>query len=194
MRFALIINTVAALIVSILAGTPAWAVDLNRPITFQIPAQRLSRALLEFSHQAHVQIIVGPEVGERATDGIFGTYSIGDALTMLLRGSSLGYRVINETSITVGSVAALERESGKAQPPPIKDRLLRLQQIVRRTRPLKPHHLQSHRGTKRVNSRRLSSPVPIYPEGRRWVRLSASTRARTSIDPAPQRSINLREP
>ena len=117
MRFALIINTVAALIVSILAGTPAWAVDLNRPITFQIPAQRLSRALLEFSHQAHVQIIVGPEVGERATDGIFGTYSIGDALTMLLRGSSLGYRVINETSITVGSVAALERESGKGAAP-----------------------------------------------------------------------------
>ncbi len=104
------------LIIKFLAGSPAWAVDLTRPINFQIPPQQLTRALLDFSHQAHVQIIVGPEVGGRTTDGILGTHSIGDALTILLRGSSLTYTVINDTSITVGSAAGLEKQLGKTPP------------------------------------------------------------------------------
>jgi iron complex outermembrane receptor protein len=102
-----------AVVVINFAATSAWAVDLARKIDFEIRPQRLSTALLEFSHQAKVQIIVGPEVGERTTGGFSGTHSIADALTMLLDDSSLGYRVINDTSITVGSVAALEKQWGR---------------------------------------------------------------------------------
>jgi iron complex outermembrane recepter protein len=102
-----------ALTVLFLTTTPAWAVDLTQQVTFSIRPQRLATALLEFSHQARVQIVVGPEVGERKTAGVSGMYSIGDALSTLLDGSSLSFKVINDTSITVGSAAALQQQSDK---------------------------------------------------------------------------------
>jgi hypothetical protein len=60
---------------------PVWAVDLTETVQFHIAAQRLSSALLEFSHQAKIQIIVAPDIGERTTHGISGPRPIGDALT-----------------------------------------------------------------------------------------------------------------
>jgi hypothetical protein len=65
----------ASLVLAILmiATSEAWAVDLTQQIDFKIPPQRLSTALLEFSHQAKVQIVVGPEVGERRTEGAVDT-------------------------------------------------------------------------------------------------------------------------
>ena len=93
--------------VLILASMPASAVDLARQVEFSIPPQRLTTALLEFSHQASVQIVVGREVGDRKTSGISGRHSIADGLTALLAGSPLTYRVINETSITVGTPQTL---------------------------------------------------------------------------------------
>jgi iron complex outermembrane receptor protein len=89
----------------VLASLPAGAVDLARTVDFNIRPQRLSTALLEFSHQAGVQLVVGREVGDRKTDGLSGRHSIADGLTALLAGSSLTYRVINGTSITVGNAA-----------------------------------------------------------------------------------------
>jgi outer membrane receptor protein involved in Fe transport len=108
----------ATLVLAILtvATSEAWAVDLTQQIDFKIPPQRLSTALLEFSHQAKVQIVVGPEVGERRTDGVTGTHSIGEALSTLLGGSSLRYRVINDTSITVGSASALDKQPAATPP------------------------------------------------------------------------------
>ena len=93
------------------AAAPAWAVDLAQQVSFSIPPQRLATALLEFSHQARVQIVVGPEVGERKTTGVSGMHSIGDALSALLDGSSLSFKVINGTSITVGSASMLHQQS-----------------------------------------------------------------------------------
>src|ERR1700676_4044732 len=87
----------AAAIVIAFSAAPVCAVDLAQQINFNIPPQRLATALLEFSHQAKVQIVAGHEVGEHKTDGVAGTHSIGDALTTLLGGSSLSYRVINDT-------------------------------------------------------------------------------------------------
>jgi iron complex outermembrane receptor protein len=94
-------------ILMFLAALPASAVDLARQVEFSIPPQKLTTALLEFSHQAGVQIIVGREVGDRKTLGISGRHSIADGLTTLLAGSSLTYRVVNDTSITVGNAADL---------------------------------------------------------------------------------------
>ena len=76
--------------------------NLAQVVEFHIDPQRLSTAILEFSHQANVQVIVGPEVGDRHSTGLSGQHSIGQALTMLLNGTALVYRVINDTSITVG--------------------------------------------------------------------------------------------
>jgi len=76
--------------------------DLTQVVEFHIEPQRLSTALLKFSHQANVQIIVGPEVGDRRSNGLSGRHSIGQALSILLNGTTLIYRVVNDTSITVG--------------------------------------------------------------------------------------------
>jgi hypothetical protein len=80
----------------------ATAMDLAQMIDFKIAPQRLTMALLEFSRQANVQIVVGSEVGDRRSAGLSGRYSIAQGLTALLQGSALVYRVINDTSITVG--------------------------------------------------------------------------------------------
>jgi hypothetical protein len=84
----------------------AVAMDLAQMIDFKIAPQRLATALLEFSHQANVQIVVGSEVGDRRSAGLSGRYSIAQGLTSLLQGSALVYRVVNDTSITVGYSAS----------------------------------------------------------------------------------------
>ncbi len=102
----------------LLASLAANAVDLTRQIEFRIPPQKLTTALLEFSHQAGIQIIVGREVGDRKTSGIAGRHSIAEGLTALLAGSPLTYRVINETSITVGNAADSTAAAGAAASDP----------------------------------------------------------------------------
>jgi iron complex outermembrane receptor protein len=104
-------SQVGVALIAILFITPTWAVDLAEQVSFSIRPQRLATALLEFSHQARVQIVVGPEVGERNTAGVSGMHSIGDALGALLDGSSLSFKVVNDTSITVGSASALQQHS-----------------------------------------------------------------------------------
>jgi hypothetical protein len=89
-----------------LVSMTAVAMDLAQTIDFKIPPQRLATALLEFSHQANVQIVVGSEVGDRRSAGLSGRYSIAQGLTSLLQGSALVYRVVNDTSITVGYSAS----------------------------------------------------------------------------------------
>jgi hypothetical protein len=94
-----------------LGSTMAVAMDLAKMIDFEIAPQRLATALLEFSHQANVQIVVGSEVGDRHSARLSGRYSIAQGLTALLQGSPLVYRVVNDTSITVGY-----RDSRRLQP------------------------------------------------------------------------------
>jgi len=97
-----------------LGAGPARAVDLTQQVDFSIPPQRLATALLEFSHQAKIQVIVGPEVARHETEGVSGSHSIGDALQILLATSSLSYRVISATSITVGNPTTLNRPAKPA--------------------------------------------------------------------------------
>jgi glucose dehydrogenase len=96
----------------------AAAMDLAQMIDFKIAPQRLATALLEFSHQANVQIVVGSEVGDRLSAGLSGRYSIAQGLSALLQGSALVYRVINDTSIAVGySDTSKTPPSAPAAPP-----------------------------------------------------------------------------
>jgi hypothetical protein len=94
----------------------ASAMDLAKVVEFHINPQRLSTALLEFSHQANVQIVVGREVGDRLSAGLSGRHSIGQALTALLDGTALVYRVVNNTSITVGYGERSQSTAGSESP------------------------------------------------------------------------------
>src|SRR5258706_3970089 len=81
-----------ACVIALIAGAaaPALAVDFNQPVTFDIPAGALSKALIEFSKQSHVQVLSsGTRTKAVMTEGLSGTFTIGDALTPLLKSSGL---------------------------------------------------------------------------------------------------------
>lgn len=77
-------------------------VDLARVMRFDIPAQGLGAALLEFSRQAHVQIIVESRLAESlSTPSLNGEYARGSALERLLHGSGLTFRAVGNAAIAV---------------------------------------------------------------------------------------------
>jgi iron complex outermembrane recepter protein len=83
------------------AAAPAWALDLGAQMQFDIPAQKLSAALLALAHQAKLQVVVAPDAGDREAPAVSGSASVGEALSRLLQGSGLVYRVVNDTTITI---------------------------------------------------------------------------------------------
>ncbi|HEX4597513.1 MAG TPA: TonB-dependent receptor [Burkholderiaceae bacterium] len=91
--------------VVLLLGLPrlacAQSMDLARQVDFDIPAQRLSDALVQYSHQARIQIVVGEDLGLQTSKAVKGRLGVGDALAALLAGSSLHYRVVSATSIAI---------------------------------------------------------------------------------------------
>src|ERR1700742_264014 len=74
----------------------AFAVDLERKVDFDVPAQSLSAALIQFSHQAKVQVIVSENISQQTTQGITGSHTIREALKQLLGTTGLGYRVVGD--------------------------------------------------------------------------------------------------
>ncbi|MBL8271467.1 TonB-dependent siderophore receptor [Steroidobacter sp.] len=75
---------------------------VHKSVSFDIPAQGLSTALLRFSEQARVQVTAPSGlVGDLKTDGIRGTYGIDQALQQMLRGSGLSFQFINEHSVSI---------------------------------------------------------------------------------------------
>jgi len=86
-----------------------WAVDLDRQIEFDIPRQKLSSALIQFSHQAQLQVVISENLGEQLSDGLMGRHSIRSALEQLLNPFGLSFRPVGDTSITI-SKAGLRTE------------------------------------------------------------------------------------
>jgi outer membrane receptor protein involved in Fe transport len=93
-------RTLLALLACLFSFT-AFAVDLERKVDFDIPAQSLSAALIQFSHQTKIQIIVSDNISEQTTQGIAGLHTIREALKQLLGVIGLGYRVVGDSSITI---------------------------------------------------------------------------------------------
>ncbi|SEQ09362.1 Outer membrane receptor for ferrienterochelin and colicins [Pseudomonas cuatrocienegasensis] len=85
---------------------PAQADALQEQLTqrqaFEVPAQPLAGALLEFAQQAGLQVSVDSGlVGERNSPGISGEWSTQEALQRLLSGSGLRWRVNTANSLTL---------------------------------------------------------------------------------------------
>ena len=78
--------------------TAVAADGLDREVTFDIAPQSLDHALLEFSKQSGIQIMVASSsVGNAVTRGVKGTHRASEALVMLLKDSGLSFSVSNET-------------------------------------------------------------------------------------------------
>src|ERR1700704_2531354 len=76
----------------------ALGLDLDKTLAFQIPAEDLSSALIQFSEQARLQVIVSDELTGKPPRGVTGQKTINQALNQLLEPAGLRYRVAGETS------------------------------------------------------------------------------------------------
>lgn len=90
---------VATAVAAILLNVPALAgKGLDREVQFDIPRQPLEEALLAFSKQADVQILVdGSSLSGRESEGLSGRFAVRDALYRLLRSDEFLVDTLGET-------------------------------------------------------------------------------------------------
>jgi len=96
-----------------LAAAPALAVSDREPPVYalSIRSQPLDEALQEFALQSGVQVVFFARVTDRKQGGVVdGEYTIADAMSTLLHGTPLTYRVLNSRTI---EVTLAEGESSK---------------------------------------------------------------------------------
>jgi iron complex outermembrane recepter protein len=99
------------------ASTAALAGELDQVCIFNIPAQPLDKALLQFGAQAHVQLSMSlnPTKAERMTRTLKGSYTGKQALSVLLIGTGLQYAVHGLTvEIRQGEVMNTTRTGGSS--------------------------------------------------------------------------------
>jgi len=104
-----------AFVVTVSTTNPpqALAANLDQVVEFSIPAGTLASALIQFSKQAHVQILSSAARLEHATtDGLEGKFTINEGLTRLLKGSGLRFR-----QGTSGAIAIQASDADKAAAP-----------------------------------------------------------------------------
>lgn len=84
----------------------AWGVDLDTQVTFNVAAGTLSQALIDFSKQAHVQVLSsGAHTKNASTDGLTGNFTIRDALNRLLKSSGLRFKSVGSDAVAIEMTA-----------------------------------------------------------------------------------------
>src|SRR5579864_6048125 len=79
-------------------ATPTRGADLDRTVSFSIAAQPLESALVEFSHQAQIQVVIAPNaVNMTQIPALTGKVPARVALDVLLRNSGLKYAAIGKS-------------------------------------------------------------------------------------------------
>jgi iron complex outermembrane receptor protein len=104
----------SAIALLLAAPLTALSMDLDKTLAFQIPAEDLSSALIQFSEQARLQVIVSDDLTGETTQGVIGQKTIKQALNQLLDPAGLRYRVAGETSITVVKMSTSETRTSRA--------------------------------------------------------------------------------
>jgi iron complex outermembrane recepter protein len=98
-------------------GSPVLAADLDTPVSFDIPAQPLEGALLEFSKQASIQLLLDSSaVAAKNAAPLSGKMPIREALDRLLRDTELSYQWSGGRTVTIAPRAAMRRASDIATP------------------------------------------------------------------------------
>jgi TonB-dependent siderophore receptor len=117
---------VTSALLAVAVASQAQAQNLSRTVDFDIKPQKLSTALIQFSNQAGVQLIMPGRIGENPeTQGVRGALSIDTALTRLLAGTELTFQVIGE------NIVGIERkESGTAKTDRTADNAVLLEEVV----------------------------------------------------------------
>lgn len=103
----------------VLIPAAALSDNLDEPVSFDIDAQALDTALIEFSEQADIQLVVrGELVVDLDSNGLHGEFTPRAALTTLLGDNGLTYTAIDGDSIAV-SAEEVSSYPGKVRATPI---------------------------------------------------------------------------
>ena len=104
------------LVISAIA-TMAKAEGLDEPAEFHIPAQGLDSALLAFSEQGKIQVVVSTDaVSGQETEGVEGEHTPREALNQLLASTGLIYSSVGLETVAVSAVEG--EPPGKVQSTP----------------------------------------------------------------------------
>jgi len=91
----------------------------SSPVHFSIPPSDLQSALLQLASQADVQVVANAEdTRGLSTKGLSGNFSIQEALTRLLEGSGLQYKLDSAGTITVMHAPAAQMHQSAVQDAP----------------------------------------------------------------------------
>jgi iron complex outermembrane receptor protein len=106
---------ILALFAVSIVATPvlARALDLDRVVTFSIEPQPIESALITFSKQAHIQVLISPNANSKAeAPALNATVSARIALDTLLRNTGLTYAATGE-SVSVTRVSDASRSTSQ---------------------------------------------------------------------------------
>jgi len=101
---------------SLFVSHATLALDANVIVEVDIPAQRLSSALVEFGRQTGVQVMTAAaDVGDLQSSAVQGRLPFGAALSRLLEGTHLQYQDAGPNSVVVGKPATLSQTDQQQQ-------------------------------------------------------------------------------
>lgn len=104
--------SLGALLFVCLMGSVFAQERFARQVSFDIAAQSVEAALLEFSKQADVQVMVGTSsLNGQKTEGVKGKLAVKDALQQLLKNTGLEYRTEGNGTVTIRSAAAAKTDA-----------------------------------------------------------------------------------
>ena len=90
------------MIVALLLGGPAIAEETSKRIDFEIPQQAVATALISFSEQANIQVIVDATVvNGLQSAAVTGSMGTNNALLALLDDTGLSYQFSSESTVTI---------------------------------------------------------------------------------------------
>jgi iron complex outermembrane recepter protein len=97
---------VGALLISLVLVPATFAADrLDRDIQFDIPAQPMSSALVQFAKQADLQLITASvDLGKLSSAGVAGKLATRRALEKVLEGSGLTYSLVGENTVAISTI------------------------------------------------------------------------------------------
>ncbi len=100
----------------IACGLSAQAATTEQAVAFRIAAQPLDSALVEFSRQSGLQLVVSSETTRgKSSQGVQGSFQPTAALKMLLAGSGLDYSVVNPRSLAIRTASPRSSDSARNQ-------------------------------------------------------------------------------
>ena len=107
----------------LLSAGSSWADEATSPATtsFDIPPQNLEAALIRFSEQSDIQLVMASaDVDGKEVEGVVGDLTHQEALVELLDNTGLEYRFVNDETVAIGvSDEGGDSDSKNLSPTPV---------------------------------------------------------------------------